>query len=68
MYVNNTLYTSGSVLTKADWWLGIWYTWWGSSSDRLSWEISEFILEDRAWTATEISDYFNATKSNYWIS
>ena len=34
----------------------------------LSWWLSECIVEDRAWTATEITDYFNETKANYWIS
>ena len=29
------------------------------------WYISEFILEDKAWTATEVSDYYNLTKANY---
>ena len=30
--------------------------------------ISNVIVEDKAWTASEIQDYFNNTKSNYWIS
>jgi hypothetical protein len=28
---------------------------------------SEFILENKARTAQEISDYYNLTKSNYWL-
>ena len=30
--------------------------------------ISNFIIEKRAWTYQEIQDYFDQTKSTYWIS
>ena len=30
--------------------------------------LSEVIIEDRLWSAQEISDYFDQTKSLYWIS
>lgn len=29
--------------------------------------MSDVIIEDKAWTATEISDYYNLTKWNYWL-
>ena len=29
--------------------------------------MSEFIFEDKTWTAQEISHYFDLTKSNYWL-
>ena len=29
--------------------------------------LSEVILENKTWTAQEISDYYNQTKSNYWL-
>ena len=32
------------------------------------WLMSNVIIEDKAWTAEEITDYYNYTKSNYWIS
>ena len=32
------------------------------------WGISELIIENKARTAQEISDYYNQTKANYWIS
>ena len=35
---------------------------------RLNAQISNFIIENKARTAQEISDYFNQTKWNYWIS
>ena len=34
-----------------------------SSRDKLS----ELIFENRQWTAQEISNYYNLTKSNYWL-
>lgn len=38
--------------------------WW----NRLKWQIWEAIVENKVWTATEISNYYNTTKWNYWIS
>lgn len=32
-----------------------------------SWRISELILENKARTAQEISNYYNQTKSDYWL-
>ena len=43
---------------------------WANSSAN-QWSIgkfSEVIFEDKVWTAQEISDYYNQTKVNYWIS
>jgi hypothetical protein len=39
--------------------------WWGFM---FSWWLSELIFENVARTAQEISDYYNNTKANYWIS
>jgi len=33
-----------------------------------AWWMSNLILENKIWTAQEISDYYNLTKANYWIS
>lgn len=41
---------------------------WGSSNYRVQWKVSQFILESKERTATEILDYFDATKSDYGIS
>lgn len=37
-------------------------------SSIFQWKMSELIFEDKAWTSQEISNYFNSTKSLYWIS
>ena len=37
-------------------------------NDQFNGYMSEFILESKEWTLSEISDYFNGTKWNYWIS
>lgn len=37
-------------------------------SDEYVWWIDEFIVEDLPWTATDVLNYYNQTKSNYWIS
>lgn len=36
--------------------------------DFFNWNISEVIVENKARTAQEIQDYYNQTKSLYWIS
>ena len=43
-------------LWSSDWW------------DRFKWQIWECIIEDKVWTTQEISNYYNRTKSSYWIS
>jgi hypothetical protein len=32
------------------------------------WQYSNLIIENRVWTASEILNYYNATKWDYWIS
>lgn len=77
-----TVTTSQSaVKLYVDWELK--YTWTGWSPISCSWKIYvgsnydsyywfngyiwDTILEDKEWTAKEISDYYNQTKSEYWI-
>lgn len=44
------------------------YLWGRWSNSNYSKEyLSEFIIEDKEWTAQEISDYYDQTKSNYWL-
>ena len=43
--------------------------WWDSTTiERLGWCLSNLIIEDVARTAQEVSDYYNQTKWDYWIS
>lgn len=39
----------------------------GSYLNYFSGYLSEFIFENNTWTAQEIVDYYNQTKSNYWL-
>ena len=32
-----------------------------------NWNISAVIFEDKTWSAQEVADYYNQTKSNYWL-
>ena len=34
---------------------------------RIHWKLSEYIIENKVRTDAEISDYYNQTKSNYWL-
>lgn len=55
------------VFTYANWTnMAIWCR--SQAQDRFwTWYISKVIFEDKARTAQEISDYYNQTKSNYWL-
>lgn len=37
------------------------------SNSYFNWWVSSLIIENKLWTATEASDYFNKTKWNYWL-
>ena len=57
-----------SELTLAGDYLTIWWHPWNLAQDPFYWCASEIIYEDVVWTSTEVSNYFNQTKANYWIS
>ena len=60
---SNTITWSNSTLTK------YLFMWSSRSWDRLKWQIWECIVENRVWTAQEIADYYNQTKSSYlWFN
>lgn len=42
--------------------------WWRPTQYNFRWKLSWIIIEDRIWTAQERLDYYNQTKSLYWIS
>lgn len=48
-------------------WLYLWVNP-NSTNENYIWYMSEFILENKVWTADEIAEYYNDTKSLYWIS
>jgi hypothetical protein len=45
--------------------IGVWRSW---NTGYFNWKMSEFIVEKVEWAETDISNYFNQTKANYWIS
>lgn len=49
---NNTLY----IWSNASW------------NDKFSWNLSALIIENVAWTAQDVADYYDQTKWDYWIS
>lgn len=42
------------------------WCWLSNDLDKFYWYIWECIIEDKAWTEQEASDYYNQTKSNYY--
>ena len=75
MYVNWVQYTQNSWnncdFSSVDA-ASFWFTRhaWGTSYNRryMTWKMWDLIVESKVWTATEISDYYDATKATYWIS
>ena len=43
------------------------YLWSANVWGRFPWQIWDCVIKDIVMTATEISDYYNQTKSNYWL-
>ena len=57
--------TSGSYTPQ---YFAIWNIADGSLNRHFQWGMSNVIVENKTWTQQEISDYFDSTKSLYWIS
>lgn len=70
-WTKSTVYKNGTLVWDYTWLQSsIWQrfmlcdtysSWW------LTWYMSEVIVESKLWTATEVSNYFNSMKSNYWL-
>lgn len=72
LYVDGSLETTSTVLgNRSATWLTIWAksVWWPylNHTEPFKWYISNVIFENKIRTATEILDYYNNTKSNYWL-
>lgn len=70
IYVNGVL---ANTLTRNNpiqnsYWLAVGSNFSDLFSEPATWYISNAIIEDKARTAQEVSDYYNLTKWNYWIS
>ena len=67
LYVNGVAWNSYSWTVELDSWvIRVWYG--ATNENKHYWQISEVIIENKAWTGQEISDYFDLTKADYWIS
>ena len=68
LYLNWTLiWTKTDTSPSTWWWLSVWNANINSTTDYWYWWISEVIIENKVWTATEVSNYYNLTKSKYWL-
>lgn len=65
LYVNGQQIDSGAKVLNTQ--LSNLTIWW-AGSDYINGYMSQLIIEDVAWTGTEVSDYYDQTKWNYWIS
>lgn len=67
-YINCTGYTQSRTInttTPNYFWVGSW--WETYRRWYMNWNISELIIENKARTDQEVSDYYNLTKWNYWL-
>lgn len=72
IYVDSTLKKSGSYSywTWTPWTLNIGYWFkniFSQWEEPCNWDISAVIIENAWWASTEVSDYYNQTKSNYGL-
>lgn len=68
-YIDNVPYTQTRTINTSapDYlWIGSW--WELSRRWYMHWKISEVIIEDVAWTAQDVEDYYNLTKNLYSTS
>ena len=68
IYVDWTLKNTISCSHPIESWI---YSWFGDNiknkNRKYNWYLSEIIIENKVWTADEISAYYNQKKSNYWL-
>jgi len=79
---NTTTWQRYHIAMWYDWTYAYWYINWQQVWKLSSWhsenwtirlwywinmDVSEYILESQARTAQEVTDYYNQTKSNYWL-
>lgn len=77
---NKKIYING--ILKWSWNTGVWAwgywknSWWQTQAiitwrdltqEWLIWNMREFIIEDKEWTAQDVSNYYNQTKANFWL-
>lgn len=69
IYMNWILQSASSNISWRMVWTPNASIWWRKNwnTNFFRWYISEFIWENKVWTDTEISNYYNQTKSNYWL-
>lgn len=62
VYINWNLLNTATI-ARNDWY----FQYATSSSTLCAWTYWEIIVENKAWSAQEISDYYDQTKWNYWL-
>ena len=64
-------YIDGNLITtySTDHWNSWTFVLFGASwdSNNFIWKIDDCIIENKVWTADDITAYYNKTKSNYWL-
>ena len=72
VYINGVEQTTSWAVSNYAWLSGTNFRingfFWDNSWLWIIGNMSEFIFENKTWNATQVADYYNSTKSNYWIS
>lgn len=75
IFLNWTEIANGNTtwaIVAESWHNSLWWRYDNSTSPAqnknfFNWYLSEFIFENKTWTATEVLNYYNWIKSNYWL-
>ena len=64
----NNIYTNSNIPSLV-WKTQRWGIWFDQSGGGASWDAyySNIIMENKGWDISEISDYYDQTKANYWL-
>lgn len=71
LYVDGALIGTNSNFpsqSRSPTWWAVWSKYYSSYTEKITWYISEVILENKERTAQEVVDYYNLTKTSYGIS
>ena len=77
-WTSYSIYLNGNLLgtfssaynVSIPWWsnsINIWHVSYSTSSSSAFWYVKDYIIEDKSRTVQEVADYYNQTKSNYWL-
>lgn len=71
IYINGAYsqaYSVGQPFNTTWTYLCVWAEYYDQAYSIFGWHIADFIVDNTAWTADDIKEYYNSTCSTYWLS